>query len=101
MTARVGDPSGRSTAREEQTTVAQRLNPILMTRQLKTLWTNVESLAIKYDYKKDPSWKKDTLNNRDWLVNLGVGEFLSDMGHGIRLGAMLNRDTSVYHYHAA
>lgn len=62
-------------------------------RQLDKLWTNVKCLGIKHKFSEHISRKKDLLNNRSWLKKLNAVELMRDLGSGMRLGAMLARDS--------
>lgn len=61
--------------------------------QLGKLWINVKSLGIKHQYSQLTSRKQDILNNRKWLGELSAIELMRDLGSGMRLGAMLARDS--------
>ena len=61
--------------------------------QLEKLWTNVKCLGIKHQYSQMISRKQDILNNKKWLENLSAIELMRDLGSGMRLGAMLSRDS--------
>lgn len=62
-------------------------------RQLEKLWTNVKCLGIKHQFPQMTSRKQDILNNRKWLEKLSAVELMRDLGSGMRLGAMLSRDS--------
>lgn len=60
------------------------------------IWQNVERLARKYnhDIEKDTKIGSPRIWNNDaWLKNLNLLSFLNNMGHALRLGPMLSRDT--------
>lgn len=61
--------------------------------QLEQLWTNVKCLGIKHHYPQSISRKQVILNNRSWLEKLNAVELMRDLGSGMRLGAMLARDS--------
>lgn len=61
--------------------------------QLERLWTNVNCLGIKHQYSQYTNRRFDMLNNRDWLEKLSAIELMRDLGSGMRLGPMLNRDS--------
>ncbi|OCK85189.1 tyrosyl-tRNA synthetase mitochondrial precursor [Lepidopterella palustris CBS 459.81] len=92
-TAKVGDPTGRTTSRDSVHSAAQKANMVSMHMQIKKLWVNVEALALKHGYKKEWAWKRALLNNNAWLNTLTLPELMRDLGSGVRLGAMLSRDT--------
>ncbi|KAF2501765.1 hypothetical protein BU16DRAFT_546862 [Lophium mytilinum] len=92
-TAKVGDPSGRLSARDAQKADSQKMNMIAMHVQLRKLWSNVDALAGRFGYQKEWAWKRALLNNNAWLNKLGITEVLRDLGPGLRLGTMLAKDT--------
>ncbi|KAH3912346.1 tyrosine--tRNA (Tyr) ligase [Parastagonospora nodorum] len=92
-TATIGDPSGRTTARSSQAANIQRHNSKNMHIQLRNLWTNVKCLGIKHQYSNAISWKKEPLNNETWLQQLSAIDLMRGLGSGMRLGAMLARDS--------
>ena len=89
----IGDPSGRTTARSRQGTDVQSMNVESIKSQLEKLWTNVKCLGIKHQYSQFTSRRQDILNNRKWLEKLSAVELMRDLGSGMRLGAMLSRDS--------
>jgi hypothetical protein len=66
-------------------------------RQLEKLWTHVKCLGIKHQYPQTTNRKQEILNNRKWLEKLSAVEMMRDLGSGMRLGAMLSRDSYVVH----
>lgn len=64
-----------------------------MHMQLKRLWANVDRYARKYDYHWEWAWRRELANNNTWLNKLAVGEMMSLVGDGTRVGTMLRRDT--------
>jgi tyrosyl-tRNA synthetase len=90
---KVGDPSGRTTARNRQEAVTQGMNIQSIKTQLLTLWTNVKCLGIKHQYPQQTSRKLELLNNKKWLDKLNAVELMGDLGSGMRLGSMLARDS--------
>ncbi|KAF1942147.1 tyrosyl-tRNA synthetase-like protein [Clathrospora elynae] len=92
-TVQIGDPSGRTTARSRQGEDVQSMNVESIQRQLEKLWTNVKCLGIKHQYSQLTSRRRDILDNRKWLEKLSAIELMRDLGSGMRLGAMLGRDS--------
>ncbi|KAF1951663.1 tyrosyl-tRNA synthetase-like protein [Byssothecium circinans] len=92
-TVQIGDPSGRTTARARQGEDTQSMNVELMRTQLDKLWTNVKCLGIKHNHAMDISRKRALLDNADWLEKLNAVKLMRDLGSGMRLGAMLARDS--------
>jgi tyrosyl-tRNA synthetase len=62
-------------------------------RQLEKLWTHVKCLGIKHQFSNMTSRKQEILNNKKWLEKLSAVELMRDLGSGMRLGAMLGRDS--------
>jgi tyrosyl-tRNA synthetase len=89
----IGDPSGRTTARTRQGADTQSMNVASIQGQLSSLWTNVKCLGIRHQYSHLVSRRQDILNNRTWLEKLNAVELMRDLGSGMRLGAMLARDS--------
>lgn len=92
-TAKIGDPIGRTTPREQQAAATRKTNMALMHIQLKKLWESVERIGRKHGYVREWAWRRALMNNNTWLNKLDIVEFLKTMGSGIRLGPMLSRDT--------
>lgn len=92
-TSKIGDPTGRLTTREKQASAIRTENMVKMHYQLKKLWKNVDSYAAKYGYTREWAWKRALVNNNSWMNKLGIMEVLQILGHGMRLGPMLARDT--------
>jgi len=92
----IGDPSGRTTARQRQGNDTQSMNIASMRDQLSRLWINVKSLGIKHRFSQYTSRKRDLLNNRTWLQQLSAVDLMRDLGSGMRLGSMLARDSCVH-----
>lgn len=92
-TVQIGDPSGRTSARSRQNEDVQCMNVTSIQSQLKKLWTHVKCLGIKHQFSQHISRKQEILNNRKWLEKLSAIELMRDLGSGMRLGSMLNRDS--------
>ncbi|KKY13332.1 putative tyrosyl-trna mitochondrial precursor (tyrosine-trna ligase) [Diplodia seriata] len=92
-TAKIGDPSGRTTAREHQASATRKANMAQMHIQLKKLWNSVERMGRKHGYVREWAWRRALMNNNEWLNKLDVVEFLRVMGPAMRLGPMLSRET--------
>lgn len=81
-TARIGDPSGKSTDR------------VLLDAQ--TIITNVNSIAKPFEQVldfSDPSTRPLILNNDQWLKEYAFIDFLRDVGKYFRLSTMLAKDS--------
>lgn len=92
-TATVGDPSGRLTRRANTNADAIQRNFEAMFAQMETLWVNVGRYGERHGLHRRGLGRREVLNNAAWLNGLNVLQFLSIMGNGARLGAMLSRDT--------
>lgn len=93
-TATVGDPSGRLTSRAKTNAAAIQRNFDAMFAQMEMLWVNVGRYGERHGLQhRRGLGRREVLNNAAWLNGLNVLQFLSMMGNGARLGAMLSRDT--------
>jgi tyrosyl-tRNA synthetase len=92
----IGDPSGRTTARQRQGQRDQTMNVASIKGQLLGLWVNVKCLGIKHQFSQYTSRKRSLLNNGTWLKHLTAVNLMRDLGSGMRLGSMLARDSYVY-----
>ncbi|KAI9762814.1 MAG: tyrosyl-tRNA synthetase [Chaenotheca gracillima] len=92
-TAKIGDPTGRTSSREVVSTDVRNANMVNMHYQLKKLWMNLESHTRTYDYIWNKSWHRELANNNEWLNKLSVIEFFQLLGKNTRVGPMLGRDT--------
>ncbi|KAK4545560.1 hypothetical protein LTR36_002910 [Oleoguttula mirabilis] len=92
-TARVGDPSGRLTSRAKTAELVHETNFTAMYAQLGSVWDNAIRYGQRHGYEAGATGNSELLNNASWLDKLSILDFLKMMGHGVRLGAMLGRDT--------
>lgn len=92
-TSKVGDPSGRLVSRARTAESVMQANFEAMYAQVGALWENVVRYGRRHSLDKHGLGKRELLNNADWLEGLGMLRFLKTMGNGMRLGAMLSRDT--------
>ncbi|TVY71545.1 Mitochondrial tyrosine--tRNA ligase [Lachnellula suecica] len=94
-TAKIGDPTDRLTTREKEHRSTRAANMANMHYQLKQLWGNVQVYGQRYGYYKgrDFQHQKALLNNNAWWNKLPLLEVLQTLGHGMRVGPMLARDT--------
>jgi tyrosyl-tRNA synthetase len=92
-TSKIGDPTDRLTTREKQHSSTRANNMVSMHYQLKKLWLNVEVYGRKYGYNWEWSWKRELVNNNAWMNKLPIMEVLQVLGPGMRMGAMLARET--------
>ena len=92
-TARIGDPTGRTTDRQEMTSTERKANIVSIHYQMKKLWMNLERLAERHGYKWEKYWHRGIANNATWWNSVSFVDVLKYMGRGLRLGPMLSRDT--------
>lgn len=94
-TARIGDPTGRKTARDDdEPRLDRNVNILKMHYQIKKLWQNVEVFAgSKYGYKWEWAWRRAALNNIDWQKNVNFIQMLVIMGRGLKVSTLLAKDS--------
>src|ERR1700712_1060962 len=92
-TVKLGDPTGRTTARSKLDNRDRKVNIALMHTQLKSIWMHVDALAMKHGYKKDKAWKRGLLNNNVWMNKLPAIDIFTELGPAFRMGALLSRDS--------
>lgn len=92
-TAKIGDPTDRLTTREKMKSTTRNENILKMHYQLKGIWLNVEAYGRKYGYQWEWAWRRGLVNNHHWMNKLTVMELLQILGPGMRIGAMIAKDT--------
>ncbi|QSZ32184.1 hypothetical protein DSL72_001755 [Monilinia vaccinii-corymbosi] len=92
-TAKIGDPTDRLTTRQKMKSTTRNENMLKMHYQLKGIWLNVEQYGRKYGYQWEWAWKRGLVNNNHWMNGLPVMELLQVLGPGMRMGAMIAKDT--------
>ncbi|KAM3476377.1 hypothetical protein MY5147_003228 [Beauveria neobassiana] len=92
-TARIGDPTGRLTSRQQLSNADISKNITKLHYQLTKLWHNVIQMRIKYGYSDDWAAKRHLLNNNMWLGGLTTYDFIKRLARHTRIGPMLSRDT--------
>ncbi|KAK3694901.1 tRNA synthetases class I-domain-containing protein [Podospora appendiculata] len=92
-TAKVGDPTGRLSAREPISRADMTMNMTKVHFQLKKLWANVETQARRRGYVKEWAWTRGVKNNNSWWNSQPMLEILLRVGKSMRLGPMLSRTT--------
>jgi tyrosyl-tRNA synthetase len=94
-TASVGDPTGRTSSRIQQSDSARNANTKAIRAQLSGLEGTVSRLARQHlaqTIAVEPgAWKLE--DNDRWLQKTSIMEVLSTIGNGLRLGPLLGRDT--------
>ena len=94
-TARVGDPSGRLISRDRTASSVQDANFKSLFRQVSNVWETAAKYGQRHGYEPKKEWKRQLLDNADWLLKLDIVSFLQQLGTGMRIGTMLGRDTYV------
>jgi len=92
-TARVGDPTGRLTSRQSHADATHAQNFQKMYSQVEDIWDKAVCLGEQRFAPTRQSGQYKLLNNAQWLEKVNVLDFLKMMGNGMRIGAMLGRDT--------
>ncbi|KAH9897563.1 tyrosyl-tRNA synthetase [Xylariomycetidae sp. FL2044] len=92
-TAKIGDPSGRLTSREDLSSATRAANTTKMHYQVRRIWRNVEDKAREHGYEKDAMWSRATWINSQWYSSLRFTDIVSRLFVHMRLGPMLSRDT--------
>ncbi|KAI0014981.1 tRNA synthetase class I [Xylariomycetidae sp. FL0641] len=92
-TAKIGDPTGRLTTREEMSRADRTMNTTKVHYQLKRIWANVDVHAKRFGYQREWSWGRALLNNTMWLHKVSFHEVAGRLFSITRVGPMLARDT--------
>jgi tyrosyl-tRNA synthetase len=92
-TAKLGDPTGRTTSRKNMDANLRKANLASMHLQLKAIWMHVEALGRKYGYQWNRHWKRGLRNNSHWLNKVSAMEMISGIGPALRMGELLSRDS--------
>ena len=92
-TAKIGDPTGRTTSRDQTASSVNKANMASMHYQLKRMWDNMEKHAGKYGYQYEWAWHRELVNNNAWWNKLSMFEVLKVLGTGVRVGTMLGKET--------
>lgn len=92
-TAKIGDPTDRLVSREKQHSSVRTANMVGMHYQLKRLWQNVETYGRSFGHEHEWAWHRELVNNNAWMNKLPLMEVLQVLGPGMRIGAMLAKDT--------
>ena len=71
----------------------RKLNTVRVHYQLKRIWQLCENHSKNYGHQWEWAWRRALLNNNHWLNKLEILEVLKLLGHGVRIGTMLGRDT--------
>jgi len=89
-TAQIGDPSGKSKDRDKQSAQVLLQNVNGITKSL----LNVFSNHAKYFWKHHDSLPEPIIvNNMEWYKEIGVIDFMNNIGRQFRMGTMLSRES--------
>lgn len=91
-TAKIGDPTGRTTSRPELDKKASIQNLANIHYQCKQLWQNVNDHCRRFGYQQEWAWKRGIVNNNAWWNKQSLLEILRIVGSELRLGPLLGRD---------
>ncbi|XP_054285104.1 tyrosine--tRNA ligase, mitochondrial-like isoform X1 [Macrosteles quadrilineatus] len=89
-TGRIGDPSGRSKEREEQSSNVIQDNLEAITRNIQRVFKNHEDIFWKKK-EEEPLLPVKVVNNETWYKDLNSLDFICGIGRHFRMGIMLNR----------
>lgn len=87
----VGDPSGRTTERQQMENARREANVTKIHSQMKRFLANGAQVAKKYGYSAQGD--VDPVNNKDWWKDITMLGFLSNYGRHIRISQMLARES--------
>lgn len=91
-TAKIGDPTGRTTSRPALAKTELLQNMVSIHYQLKTIWENVDAAGRRFGYTREWAWRRGIINNTMWWNKQTMMEVLQRLGSHMRLGPMLGRD---------
>ncbi|KAF2437111.1 hypothetical protein EJ08DRAFT_602053 [Tothia fuscella] len=94
-TGSVGDPTGRTSSRPHLPSDTRNTNVKAIKEQLRRMIGNLGSVTTKHFESQQylPVQDHGILNNDAWLRKTSIMDILGTIGTGLRLGAMLGRDT--------
>ncbi|KAK1777306.1 tRNA synthetases class I-domain-containing protein [Copromyces sp. CBS 386.78] len=92
-TAKIGDPTGRLKSRDNLSSSDATMNMTKIHYQLKKLWENVDGQMRARGYEDDWARRRGIVNNNHWWNKQPLLEVLKRVGHALRIGPMLSRDT--------
>ncbi|KAG9233632.1 hypothetical protein BJ875DRAFT_535277 [Amylocarpus encephaloides] len=94
-TAKIGDPTDRLKTREMAHSSVRAANMVSMHFQLKKFMLNIDSYGRTHGFFEGSPWemRRALSNNNEWWNKMPLLEVLQVLGHGVRLGPMLARET--------
>ncbi|KAI1181842.1 tyrosyl-tRNA synthetase [Nemania serpens] len=93
-TAKVGDPTGRLTTREDVSKVDRTRFITKLHYQVKRIWQHVDNQAAHYGYQKEWAWNRELVNNTAWHNSTSFAEVVHRLYTRMRVGPMLARETA-------
>lgn len=92
-TGSIGDPSGRSTERDDVDQRVLNSNIRRITAQVERFFTRAEEYISRREPKsRSPTGSYEILNNMDWTRDVTLLDFLRSVGKMSRVNVMLARD---------
>lgn len=91
-TAKIGDPTGRTTGRPVMKNAQLLQNLTAIHYQLKKLWAHVEGSKQRLKFESEWAQTRGVINNNTWWNKQSMLEVLSLLG-GERMGPLLGRDS--------
>ena len=89
----VGDPSGRTTARQAMAASIREQNRTKISQQLRNLLRNLDATIIRLGFPHGQTGQGLVLDNFDWFKDTNALQLLSTMAAGMSMGPMLGRDS--------
>ena len=89
----VGDPSGRTSARQNMESSTRIENGAKISRQLRTLLRNLDETMIRLGFPHAQSGQSTVLDNLQWFQSTTALELLSTLAVGMPISPMLGRDS--------
>ncbi|KAJ1503747.1 tyrosyl-tRNA synthetase [Coelomomyces lativittatus] len=91
-TASIGDPSGRSKEREPLSNAILSRNELGIRCSLNQIFENLGKFALKH-LNISVGTPLTILNNKEWLEQLNLVDFLRNYGSAFRVSSMLHKDS--------
>lgn len=89
----IGDPSGRSTERPHLDEVATQKNMLKLSASVQRFFERAGDYVGKRLLSSSASYAPPrVMNNIDWFKNMGVLEFMRDVGTAARVNSMIARE---------
>ncbi|KAI5803811.1 putative tyrosyl-tRNA synthetase mitochondrial precursor, partial [Geopyxis carbonaria] len=92
-TATVGDPSGRSTERDQIVSGHLKNSFDSLWSQMDKFFQSGKTYALSRGYSEENVGTNELVTNSDWLDGMGLIEFLATVGRHVRVSQMLSRES--------